>query len=235
MDCDGAQGVKDANDAPLLRGFRATAPMLTSWISEPMLTEGGAGWRRGWFWMSELTQWLSAARSGDRAAIEQICAATYAELHALAHSRIMRSGRLTLLDTTSLVHETFLRLLNARRLSLDDRLHFLAYAAKVMRSVIVDYARQRASARRGGDEARVAIQSDVPDRGVAGAEEIIRVSDALEELRQLDERMVSIIEMRYFAGLTFEEVAASLELSERTVRREWEKARALLYTSLSAS
>lgn len=185
--------------------------------------------------MSELTQWLQAARGGDRAAIEHICAATYAELHALAHSRIMRSGRLTLLDTTSLVHETFLRLLNAGRLCLDDRTHFLAYAAKVMRSVIVDYARQRASVRRGGAEARVAIESDVPDRGVAGEDEIVRVSEALDELRQLDERMVSIIEMRYFAGLTFEEVATSLELSERTVRREWEKARALLYTSLSPS
>ncbi|MBI2837338.1 MAG: sigma-70 family RNA polymerase sigma factor [Acidobacteria bacterium] len=181
--------------------------------------------------MSELTQWLQAARSGDRVAIERVCAATYAELHALAHARIMRSGRLTLLDTTSLVHETFLRLLNAGRFNIDDRSHFLAYAATVMRSVIVDYARQRSAARRGGADSKIAIDSDVPEN-VAAEEEIVRVNDALDELRQIDERMARIIEMRYFAGLTFEEVAASLELSERTIRREWEKARAILYTTL---
>ncbi len=184
--------------------------------------------------MSELTQWLQAARDGDPAAIERVCATTYRELHVLAHARIMRSGRLTLLDTTSLVHETFLRLRNTGRLAIDDRSHFLAYAAKVMRSVIVDYARQRSAARRGGVDGTIAIDNDVPEI-VEAEEEIVRVNDALEDLRRINERMATIIEMRYFAGLTFEEVAASLELSERTIRREWEKARAILLTTLSTA
>lgn len=179
-----------------------------------------------------LTLLIERARGGDGGALDRVFREAYAELHALARSRLDRGGRNTLLDTTALVHESYLRLLNARRLEIRDQRHFLRYAAHVMRSVVVDLVRERRTDRRGGGLVEVTFDTGIVDEAVAGEEEILRVHDALEDLARLDPRLVEVVEMRYFAGMTEVEVATALGLSERTVRRDWEKAKLLLAAAL---
>ena len=155
----------------------------------------------------------------------------YHDLHRLAHARLRRNEPLTLLDTTSLVHETFLRVLKSREVDVSESPRFMAYAAQVMRSIIVDEVRQRHAARRGGDNPRVPVDSAA--EGVAsGEEEVLRLTEALDELAKVDERLAKIVEMRYFGGFTEEEIGLALGLTERTVRRDWQKARLLLSLAL---
>lgn len=155
----------------------------------------------------------------------------YRDLRRIAHARLRGSGTPTLLDTTSLVHESYLRFVQAGRLQLTDRAQFLAYAASVMRSVIVDFARQSASLRRGGG-ARVPLDTENVGAVPMGAREILRVHDALEDLAKISPRLSQVVEMRYFGGMTETEIAAALHLTERTVRRDWEKARLVLAAAL---
>jgi RNA polymerase sigma factor (TIGR02999 family) len=130
------------------------------------------------------------------------------------------------------VHESYLRLLDAGEVAIEHRAHFLGYAARVMRSVVVDYARKRSAQRRGGSEMRVCLDTGVieagPRRELGGELEILRVHDALEELRRIDERLARVVEMRYFAGMKEQDIAQALGVTERTVRRDWEKARLIL-------
>ena len=156
----------------------------------------------------------------------------YGELRQLAHSRLTKSGHLTLLDTTSLVHETFLRVAGAGRLAMSDRSQFLAYASRVMRSVVVDFVRQRMAVRRGGDQEHISLDTGSAGRLPSPEEEIIRVNDALEQLSQVDPRLVNVVEMRYFAGLSDDDIAAAIGVNARTVRRDWQKARLLLSLAL---
>ena len=182
--------------------------------------------------MGDLTRLLQAMRSGDGEAVDQVFALTYRELHELAHRRLKRSVPLTVLDTTALVHECYLRLVRLGQLNARDRTHFLAYAARVMRSIIVDLIRQRLAQRRGGADLHVTLASEVPDNSSRNEEQVIQLDEALQELARLDERLVQVVEMRYFAGLTVEEIAESLGVTSRTIRRDWEKARLLLFAEL---
>lgn len=152
----------------------------------------------------------------------------YGELRRLARSRLSSSGRNVLLDTTGLVHESFLRLQGAGKVGIQDRNHFLAYAASAMRSVVVDYVRRRSSEKRGGDVEHVTLDTNAAEALGARDDEIVEVHDALEALAKVDERLVRVVEMRYFAGLTDDEIGAALGLTGRTVRRDWERARLLL-------
>jgi RNA polymerase sigma factor (TIGR02999 family) len=164
-------------------------------------------------------------------ATQELFSLLYNDLRRLAHARLQRNEPLTLLDTTSLVHETFLRVLKSGRVDVSERPRFLAYAAQVMRSVIVDFVRQRHAERRGGDDPRVPL--DFAAESVASAEdEVLRVSEALDELAKVDQRLVKIVEMRYFGGFTEEDIAIALGVNERTVRRDWQKARLLLSLAL---
>ena len=182
--------------------------------------------------MSQLTALLDAAKGGDRAALDNLFSLMYAELHRLAHLRLTRSERPALLDTTSLLHESYLRFLKAGELDVVDRAHFLAYAAKVMRSIIVDFARKRQAERRGGGVADIPLSTDLAESLHLPEDELIRVDDALRDLARIDERLVRVVEMRYFAGLSEQEIGAVLGITERTVRRDWEKARLLLLAAL---
>jgi RNA polymerase sigma factor (TIGR02999 family) len=175
-----------------------------------------------------LTDLIQRAQGGDQAALRLVFDAAYDELRALARARLNRGGRGTMLDTTSLVHESYLRFADAGRLRAEDRQHFLRYASHVMRSVIVDFVRGRLTERRGGDAVHVTLNSQVGIPADAGENEILRVHEALEELAQHDARMVQVVEMRYFAGMTETEIAGALGVTDRTVRRDWEKARLLL-------
>jgi RNA polymerase sigma factor (TIGR02999 family) len=156
----------------------------------------------------------------------------YSELRRLARSRLAAGGRNVLLDTTVLVHESFLKLESAGKLGLRDRNHFMAYAASAMRSVVVDYLRRRGAEKRGGDVEHVTLDTDLAERLGATDTEILDVHEALEELGKVDARLVKVVEMRYFAGLDETEIAAALGVSDRTVRRDWERARLLLAAML---
>jgi RNA polymerase sigma factor (TIGR02999 family) len=182
--------------------------------------------------MAELTQLLEAMRAGDSGAIDEVFTLTYRELHEMAHQRLHRSNRVTSLDTTALVHECYLRLVRLGQLQTRDRSHFLAYAARVMRSIVVDFVRQRLAKRRGGDELRVTLGTDIRESKTISEEQIMQVDEALQELAILDPRLVQVVEMRYFAGFTVEQIAESRGVTTRTIRRDWEKARLLLYAAL---
>src|SRR5262245_21659214 len=183
--------------------------------------------------MGELTELLQAIQSGDGEAVDQVFVLTYRELRELAHQRLRRTHPITVLDTTSLVHECYLRLVRLGQLSASDRSHFLAYAARVMRSIIVDTIRNRLAQRRGGGELHVTLGTDVADSVAASEQEALRVDEALQELAKLDERLVKVVEMRYFVGLSPEEIADALGVTSRTIRRDWEKARLLLHATLT--
>lgn len=179
-----------------------------------------------------VTGMLEAAGQGDKAAIGQLYGMLYPELRNLAHQRVRNHNNLQMLDTTSLVHESYLRLLKSNRINVENRKHFLAYAAHVMRSVVVDFVRHARTERQGGAELHVTLNSDVLDGVASPADEILRMHEFLEELAQVDERLVSVIEMRYFAALDNDQIAEVLGVTDRTVRRDLEKARLLLLDAL---
>jgi RNA polymerase sigma factor (TIGR02999 family) len=181
---------------------------------------------------SQIGALLAAVRRGDANAIDVLFGLLYPDLRELAHARLRRSGRFTLLDTTSLVHESYLRLFKAGSVDASDRGQFMAYAARVMRSVVVDFVRRRAAERRGGDAVHVGLDEEMAELTDPREREVVRVNEALQELATIDERLVRVVEMRYFAGMTEEEVAEALELSRRSVARDWEKARLFLALAL---
>jgi len=152
----------------------------------------------------------------------------YEELRQLAHGRLSAGGRNVTLDTTALVHESFLRLQKAGHLELEDRDHFLAYAASTMRSIVVDSIRRRRSERHGGDVVHVTLGTHGASELGASEEEILEVHDALGFLARVNPRLAQVVEMRYFLGLTDGEIGAALGTTDRTVRRDWERARLLL-------
>ncbi len=183
--------------------------------------------------MGQVTSLLSAIGQGKPEALGKLYALLYPELRRLAHSRVRRNGDMTLLDTTSLVHESYLRFEKSGALKIGDRAQFMAYAAQVMRSVVVDGVRRRQSERRGGDAVHVEF---IEETAVAAADprddEVMRVHESLEELAAIDARLVQVVEMRYFAGMTESEIAEVLGVTVRTVARDWEKARLFLHASL---
>ncbi len=182
--------------------------------------------------MSDLTLLLGAARQGDQHAAAHVFSLLYEDLRRLARSRLRQHQAFTLLDTTSLLHESFLKLVGTRSLPVEDRHHFFTYAAKVMRSVIIDFARARQAERRGGDSEHICLDTEAHDRLAGPESDALRVHEALEVLAQADPRLAQVVEMRYFGGLSENEIAQNLGISERTVRRDWEKARLMLREAL---
>jgi RNA polymerase sigma factor (TIGR02999 family) len=157
----------------------------------------------------------------------------YPELQRIARARLRDSARDGLLDTTELVHASFERVAASHGGSFPGKPAFLAYASRVMRSVVVDLARERMSLRQGGGADHVTLNTHIMD-GVSDAKpEAVRVHDALEMLHAIDERMAQVVEMRYFGGLAADDIAQALGVSLRTVERSWEKARAFLHAQLS--
>jgi RNA polymerase sigma factor (TIGR02999 family) len=181
---------------------------------------------------SDRTKPIGAPKQADAPALQTLFATLYSELNDLARSRLRRMPQATLLDTTSLVHEAFLRCVKAERVPLGDRGRFLAYASRVMRSVVIDYLRQNQTERRGGEVLCVTLNTDIAESVCAPEDRLIRISEALDEIAAADPRLVQVVEMRFFAGLTEAEIASSLGVTERTVRRVWRKARLLLSVAL---
>jgi RNA polymerase sigma factor (TIGR02999 family) len=179
-----------------------------------------------------LTDLIQRAQGGDEAALKRVFDIAYEDLRRMARARLRKGERGTLLDTTALVHESYLKFANAGELRINDRAHFFRYAGQVMRSVIVDLVRASQAERRGGDAAHVTLNTGLQNSPDPGADEILRVHEALQELAQHDARLVQVVELRYFAGLTEVEIAGALGVTDRTVRRDWEKARLLLARAL---
>lgn len=180
----------------------------------------------------DITGLLHQARDGDRAALDQLFARLYPDLKRIAHARLAPHQRDPMLATTALLHECYLKLAQAQRLEASDRVHFLGYAATAMRSIIVDVVRASQAQRRGGDLAQVTLDTAVAEALPGPQDEILDVDAALAELARLDPRLVQVVEMRYFAGMTEIEIATALDVTDRTVRRLWEKARLLLASAL---
>lgn len=181
---------------------------------------------------SSLTELIHRAQAGDAAAADALFAATYDDLRRLARARLRGAGPDATLDTSSLVHESYLRFAASGRLRIEDRLHFMRWVGRVMRSVIVDFARRRNADRRGGDLDRVTLTERLAAGAMRPEEEILLVHDALEKIARLDARMAQVVELRYFCGMTDQEIADTLEITDRTVRRDWEKAKLLLREAL---
>lgn len=182
--------------------------------------------------MAQITQLLERVRAGDGAARDEVFSAAYQELQRLARARLRDGGRNTVLETTSLVHECYLRFIGAGELRAEDRRAFFAYASQVMRSVILNNVRERIAQKRGGDR-QSSEASDPPAADPPGDEQtVLEVHEALKDLEKADPRLAQVAEMRYFGGYSEKEIAETLEITERTVQRDWEKARLILAAAL---
>jgi RNA polymerase sigma factor (TIGR02999 family) len=178
-----------------------------------------------------VTALLTQLSKGDKTVIQRLMPLVYDELHRRA-SRYMRQERSGhTLQPTALVHEAYLKLVGQREASFKNRSHFFAVASQLMRRILIDHARARLSAKRGGEQNTYSLAESADFR--AGTPiELIAIDDALQKLRVLDSRQEQIVEMRFFGGLTVEETAEVLGVSTRTIEREWTMARAWLYLQL---
>jgi len=167
----------------------------------------------------------------DEAALESLWSGLYPDLKQMARARLRRSGQHTLLDTTGLVNDAYVRVAGAAALKEASPGQFLAYASRAMRSVVIDLVRERHALRHGGDLARITLNTAVID-AASFEDEPLRVDDALHELAKVEPRLSQVVEMRYFGGFTETEIGAALGVTERTVRRDWDKARMLLRAML---
>jgi RNA polymerase sigma factor (TIGR02999 family) len=183
------------------------------------------------FRTGEITDLILDARHGSRDALDRLFPLVYEALRRMAHRALQRERASHTLSTTALVHEAYLRLVDQDRASWNDRAHFLAIAATAMRRILVDYARRQKRLKRGGGQQAVTL-----DDAILVADEradtLLALDEALTSLGTLNERLSRVVECRFFAGLTTEETAAALQVTTRTVERDWQKARAWLYARL---
>jgi RNA polymerase sigma factor (TIGR02999 family) len=175
---------------------------------------------------------LSRAEEGDRSAADALFSALYAELHGLAERQLARNGCGVTLGATTLLHEAYLDISRRESAVFPDRGRFMAYAAKVMRGLIVDYARNRQAQKRGGEFHITSIGDDVPGAEAVDEREVVEIGSALDELAKIDGTLAEIVDLKFFCGFSFAEIAGMRGVSERTVQRHWEKARIWLYRSI---
>ncbi len=181
---------------------------------------------------SETTRLLRAWADGDQAALPQLTPRVYSELRRIAgqYMRNERPGRT--LQTTALVHEAYLKLIDIRNVDWQHRAHFFALSARIMRNILLDHARRRVAAKRGGAMPRLNLD-EVPDVGSVRARELMALDEALETLAKLDPRKARVIELRFFGGLSVEETAAALDVSADTILRDWRLGRAWLLKEIA--
>jgi len=180
----------------------------------------------------EVTRLLRAWSSGDESALERLMPLVYKELHRLAHRYIAGEQPGQTLQTTALVHEVYLRLVDANNIRLQDRAHFYAICARLMRRILIDFARSRKYQKRGGRDQHVELH-EAATISVDTGPEVLAVDEALKKLSQVDGRKGQVVELRFFGGLTVQETAAVLGASEETVMRDWRLAKAWLLRELS--
>ncbi|MDQ1348778.1 MAG: hypothetical protein QG573_2154 [Acidobacteriota bacterium] len=181
----------------------------------------------------EITALLVAVENGDRGAFDRLFEAVYTELRSIARRQLRGASSADTLSTTALVHEAYLKFSKQASWSVENRRHFYALAARAMRSVVIDHARRRGRVKRGG--ARVAVELDEqqiasPERGA----DLLAVDEALSRLESADPDLAQLVEWRFFGGLSIDEIAGLLDVSDRTVKRRWRTARAFLFQDLAA-
>jgi RNA polymerase sigma factor (TIGR02999 family) len=181
---------------------------------------------------SALSALFASAADGDAVASERLFQVLYAELHRLAKRELWRSGGAVTLGATTLVHEAFLDLSGRAAVPFPDRARFMGYTARAMRGLIIDYARNRHAQKRGGGFEITALDTEIADN-VADPVQLTRVGDALDELAHVDPALAQVVDLKFFCGFSFAEIAAQRGVSERTVQRDWEKARIYLHRTLS--
>jgi RNA polymerase sigma factor (TIGR02999 family) len=175
-----------------------------------------------------ITQLLQAMWAGDARAHDALFALVYGELRKLAHARLERGGGSDMLNTTALVHEAYIRFMRSSESRPEDRRSFFAFASRVMRNVIVDTARARRAQRRGGGAGELTLSTQLQEHLSSREHSVLDVHEALLVLERAEPRLAQLVEMRYFGGYTEAEIAETLEVTERTVQRDWRKARLLL-------
>ena len=179
----------------------------------------------------EMTQLLAAWSDGDREALDRLLPLVEGELHRLAHHYMNRERAGHTLQTTALVNEAYLRLIDQREVRWQNRAHFFAIAAQMMRRILIDHARKHAVAKRGGGARKVSL-AEVALLTDERADELVALDEALKVLARIDERKARVVELRYFGGMNVEETAEVLKLSPDTVTREWRRARAWLHREI---
>ena len=182
--------------------------------------------------MGEIADALQRVDEQEASELDRIFSTCYPELKKIAHARLRGSGLNGQMQTTALVHDSYLKLLNRPQASFADRLHFFAYASRVLRSIVIDLVREERALRRGGDMQLVTLDTAAGE-GLPPSMDIEAVNVALEDLARLDPALARLVEMRFFGGMTEDEIADALAVSRRTVSREWQKARALLLSLLA--
>lgn len=178
-----------------------------------------------------LTSLFESAERGDAAASEALFAALYSELHRVARRELARKGGNLTLGVTTLLHEAYLKISDRDGIAFPDRARFMGYAARVMRSLIIDHVRHRRARKRGGLFEFTVLETTVVDQA-GNEQELQRISDALDELAQVDATLAEVVDLKFFCGFSFAEIAAMRDVSERTIQRHWEKARMYLYRAI---
>jgi RNA polymerase sigma factor (TIGR02999 family) len=182
--------------------------------------------------MTQLTVLLGRIQAGDAEARDTLFAAAYAELHRMARARLRDGGRDVVLDTTCLVHDSYLRMVQNGELRAEDRRAFFAFASQVMRSVIVNSVRDRIAQKRGGDWRPLTLSSGLAANVPNDGDTVLKVHEALLDLEKADPRLAQVAQMRYFGGYSEQEIAETLNVTERTVQRDWKKAQLILAAAL---
>lgn len=178
---------------------------------------------------TEIADAMRAVDARDISALDRAFAAFYPELKKIARARLRGADLQGGMETTALVHESYLKLASGPEIATGDRLQFFAYSSRVLRSIVIDLVREQRAQRRGGDRDIVTLDTAAGELPAGGAD-VERVNDALEDLLRLDPALARLVEMRFFGGLSEDEMADALGVSKRTVSREWQKARAVLLT-----
>jgi RNA polymerase sigma-70 factor, ECF subfamily len=181
----------------------------------------------------QVTRLLTDWRDGDETALDRLLPLVYDELHRIAGRYMRGERRRNTLQTTALVNEAYMRLADYKRMQWQDRAHFFAAAAQAMRRILIDFARARQNLKRGGDAERVSLDEGIVATHTNGTD-LLALNEALEQLATMNARQARVVELRYFGGLKEEEVAHVLGIAPRTVRSDWQLARAWLYKTLTA-
>lgn len=225
-------GVYSANPLILMRNASVPRLQCAQRLAWGITCSGGK--KANNLMSADVTTLLEAIRGGEPAAANQLFNLLYSELKQLAQRQLSRQSqdRPASLDTTALVHESYLKLIDGGALKPEDRSHFFAYTASVMRSVIVDFARNQLAEKRGGQYLQVTLNTGVADTTPVDNAQLLQIHEAIDELTAIDARMGKLVELRYFAGLNEQEAADTLGISKRTAQREWEKSRLFLHASL---
>jgi RNA polymerase sigma-70 factor (ECF subfamily) len=182
----------------------------------------------------EITQLLAEWSDGNQSALDELYPLVYDELHKLARRYMSRERKGHTLQTTALINEAYVRLVDQRNVHWTNRSHFFAISAQIMRRILIDHARRQSYAKRGGGARQVSLEEAATVTSNAGSE-LIRLDEALKSLAERDPRRSRVVELRYFGGLNNEEIAGVLRVSENTVTRDWNMARAWLYHQLTGS